>query len=215
MTKTYLSLSKRKSIRWRLRYHIDPTIGMILGLREEMGSYKARVLLYPSFTSASSCSVSASPHPPFTLPKLPPPLDPIPPTGPHLGVHITTSPSGVGHKQSTCSPPPAKIPYPEFVFRPQPPSRTTVSFIFTGFCSVSLLLALRITPDVENLYLPSGPRPRPKFCFQEVAVWVRGPPWSNRIGQRDKSGRTNMASRSHPLWLGAILRDIGTMLTTT
>ena len=37
----------------------------------------------------------------------------------------------------------------------------------------------------------------------------------SNVAKGTNSGGTNMAPQSHPLWLGAILRDIGVMLTTT
>ena len=91
------------------------------------------------------------------------PLPKIKPRSPALGVwHLS---------HWTTREVPATL-YLGFASRPQAPSRVRVPFMSSGFPLSPPPLALKDTADVQSQHLPSGPRLRPNFCFQEAAVWV-------------------------------------------
>ena len=91
------------------------------------------------------------------------PLPKIKPRSPALGVwHLS---------HWTTREVPATL-YLGFASRPQAPSRVTVPFMSSGFPLSPPPLTLKDTADVQSQHLPSGPRLRPNFCFQEAAVWV-------------------------------------------
>lgn len=214
MTKTYLNLSTKEIYQMKMEVSYWPRDRKTTGPeRDKAENGKLSSLGNSPSLPPSPLSFSISPHPPLALPTLPSP--PTPPTGPYLNANRTTDTPGVGQGERICSPPPAKTLYPEFPSGPRAPSRATVPFLSTGLPLTLPPLALKATSDVKSHYLSSGLRPRPKFCFQEAAVWAICSLWFNQIWPRGQI-------QVEQTWLPrAILcgwvqfSDTGVMLTTT